>query len=75
VPVLNKANGVEGMGFWAGGGSGNEGGNGVRASKVWRQLLGGVERTVIEPVELAEDEEGVIVVHVRPFSSATGFLN
>jgi len=43
----------------------------VRASKVWRQLLG-VERTVIERVELDEDDEGVIVVHVRPFTSVTG---
>ena len=43
----------------------------MRASKVWRQLLG-VERTVIERVELDEDDEGVIVVHVRPFTSVTG---
>ena len=43
----------------------------MRASRVWRQLLG-VERTVIERVELDEDEEGVIVVHVRRFGPATG---
>jgi transposase len=43
----------------------------VRASRVWRRLLG-VERTVIERVEMDEDDEGVIVVQVRPFRSATG---
>ena len=45
----------------------------MRTSRVCRQLLG-VERTVIERVELDEDEdeEGVIVVHVRPFGPATG---
>ena len=43
----------------------------MRASRVWGRLLG-VERTVIERVELDEDDEGVIVVHVRPFTSVTG---
>ena len=42
----------------------------MRTSKIWRQLLG-VERTVIERVELDEDE-GVLVFHVRPWAAATG---
>ena len=41
----------------------------MRASKIWRQLLG-VERTVIERVELDEDDEAVIVVQVRPWAVA-----
>ena len=43
----------------------------MRASKIWRQLLA-VERTVIERVELDDDDEAVIVVHVRPWAAVAG---
>ena len=43
----------------------------MRASKIWRQLLA-VERTVIEQVELDENDEAVIVVHVRPWAAVAG---
>ncbi len=43
----------------------------MRASKIWRPLLA-VERTVIEQVELDENDEAVIVVHVRPWAAASG---
>jgi hypothetical protein len=37
----------------------------VRATRVWKQLVGVDDRTVIEDVEF-EDDDGVVVVYVRP---------
>jgi len=42
----------------------------VRSARVWRDLFG-VEKTVVERVELDEDAE-LLVAHVRPQSSARG---
>jgi transposase len=40
-------------------------GGGVRSARVWKQLIGVDDRTVIEDIEFADDDE-TVVVHVRP---------
>ena len=40
-------------------------GGGVRSARVWKRLVGVDDRTVIEDIEFADDDE-TVVVHVRP---------
>ncbi|MQA17775.1 MAG: hypothetical protein GEV09_28060, partial [Pseudonocardiaceae bacterium] len=45
-------------------GRSREAGNGVRGTRVWARLLG-LEKTVVERVEVCEGPDLLVVVHVR----------